>query len=88
MNKNWISPTNKIVWIKAFRRKATKVTLPKPDGRTFICQYDLRPGEVLVTPANGRSFVPRGWFNLDKVTNEEWLDDDIKKVTAKEYGGE
>lgn len=67
MTESWLSPTNKILWMQAFKTRATKVTLK--DGRVFIVEY--RQDTAFVKPQSG--FVPRGEFPLSRVTHESWL---------------
>ena len=72
MAEDWLSPLNRIIWMAAFRKKEQTVTLR--DGRKFVIDYDRRPGEVFVKPAKGSGdLVPRGFFNLKKVTENVWL---------------
>jgi hypothetical protein len=68
-----MGPLNKIVWIKAFRRKQTLVTLP--GNMTFNCDYEERPGFVWVSPASNE-LTPCGWFDLDIVTKQSWIESD------------
>lgn len=67
--EDWLSPMNRIIWIKAFRAKDTEVTLR--DGRKFIMDYGKKPGVVFVKAKDER--VPRGSFELEKVTHNSWL---------------
>lgn len=73
--ENWMSPLNKLIWIKAFRKKQTSVTLR--DGRRFELDFERTPGKVLIYPAvtatGHDTIVPRGWFDLDRVTDDQWL---------------
>ena len=79
-HEDWMTPLNKIIWMRAFKAKATEVTLR--DGRKFIINYDVEPlllkttGEkrVLchVKPADG-SLAPRGYIDLKEATHNEWL---------------
>ena len=68
--EDWLSPMNRMVWMKAFKAKETTVTLR--DGRKFIIDYDKRPGQIFVKPASG-TYVPRGYFDEKKVTNHLWV---------------
>ena len=69
----WMSPINKLIWMKAFIGKQPEVTLN--DGRKFIVDYDRIPGKVWVTPKKKHDFVPCGWFDYKKVTDKGWLDE-------------
>jgi hypothetical protein len=70
----WMNPLNKLIWIEAFRKKRTLVTLP--GGMVFKCDYKKKPGLVWVCPANTKIPVPCGWFDLDVVTKESWIESD------------
>ena len=72
IREDWMSPLNKIIWLKAFRAKQTEVTIR--DGRRFRLDYDRIPGKVWVS-FDGAAFHPCGWFDLKKVTNQLWLQD-------------
>lgn len=74
--ENWLSPLNKIIWMQAFRKRTERVTLR--DGREFIVTYgneSFFQNEVteyaFVVPVKG--LVPRGYFRMNKVTDESWL---------------
>jgi hypothetical protein len=71
--EDWLSPMNKLIWIKAFKAKATTVTLR--DGRKFRAWYTQRDNVPIVEvhPMEGR--VPMGYFELKKVTDHSWLSD-------------
>jgi hypothetical protein len=77
LNKeDWLSPMNKILWIKAFRERKKEVTIR--DGRKFKIKYI---GEkVRVSPVRG--FSPLAWFPLEKVTNSAWLTESSDTVPA------
>jgi hypothetical protein len=76
--ENWLSPMNRIRWIRAFRTRAMRVTLR--DGRRFSIRYTSQnigvSGEsvkvAVVSPADG-SFFPSGNFRLSKVVNRDWV---------------
>jgi hypothetical protein len=68
-DSNWLDPLNKQILQAAFKKKAPQVTLR--DGRIFNLDYNKMPGSVYVTPAFG--FVPRGYFDLKRVTDRLWL---------------
>jgi hypothetical protein len=65
-----MSPLNKIIWINAFRKKATEVMLR--DGRRFTIDYSQTPGKAWVNGTNGES-APCGWFDLARVTDDMFL---------------
>lgn len=66
----WMNPLNKLIWRKAFKARATSVTIN--DGRKFTLDYTKRKGFVLVKPADG-ALVPMGWFDLKRVASLEWI---------------
>ena len=90
-HEDWMSPLNKVIWMRAFRKKQTEVTLR--DGRKFEINYNVRPlvfastGEkfdlVHVQPADG-TFAPCGYFRLKEVTDPRWVSRDDKELTVKE----
>lgn len=73
----WLSPMNRVRWLKAFRSKAKVCTLR--DGRKFKIRYERKKlfshnGMVdiaVVTPTKG--FVPTGQFRMEKVTDKSWI---------------
>jgi len=85
--EDWMSPLNRVIWLKAFRARQTEVTIR--DGRKFKLNYDVRPLElpasgetrklVHITPADGQ-FVPSGYFNLKEVTDPSWVKEDKTEV--------
>lgn len=89
-HEDWMSPLNKVIWMRAFRKKETEVTLR--DGRKFEINYDVRPlvypttGEtfelVHVQPSDGK-FAPSGYFRLKVVTDPDWVKEDNKVVKSK-----
>lgn len=72
-SEDWLSPMNKLIWIKAFKAKAKSVTLR--DGRKFKIEYKQRNETdiVVVNPVKGR--IPMGSFELKSVTESTWLHD-------------
>ena len=86
---NWMSPLNKVIWYKAFKARATRVTIR--DGRKFILDYDvpdfviktlgenIKVVHVRMAPMKEQpswvetNFVPFGFFNLSEVTNMHWI---------------
>lgn len=90
-HEDWMSPLNKVIWMKAFRKREKEVTLR--DGRRFEINYDVRPlvfpttGEtfplVHVQPSDGK-FAPCGYLRLDEVTDPSWVSKDDKALTVKE----
>jgi len=76
LKETWLSPPNRIIWIKAFRERAEIVTIR--DGRKFKLRYSTETifGEnkemVYVSPLRDE-FCPAGWFRLEKVTDNLWL---------------
>jgi hypothetical protein len=83
-NSNWMNPLNKLIWIKAFKDKQELVKLP--GGMQFKCDYRLKPGLVWVKPSDGRTLVPCGWFDLNIVTKESWIESDkfVKRTGVPE----
>ena len=82
--ESWMSPLNKIIWMKAFKTRQTHVTIR--DGRKFVIDYD-RPKLkarnwcfVNPDPEYTGEFVPCGEFDLDKVTDPLWVSEDGKMV--------
>jgi hypothetical protein len=69
--EDWLSPMNRLLWQKAFKSKVATVTLR--DGRKFNLDYEKKNGFVSVTLADKSSYVPRGTFDLKKVTHSSWL---------------
>ena len=45
--ENWMSPLNKIIWYRAFKKRQRYVTIR--DGRKFIVEYDNVPPFVVKT---------------------------------------
>ena len=83
--ENWMSPLNRVLFMQAFRKKATKVTIR--DGREFTIRYDVRPLHYKVTDETrplacveviGPEEVPFGFFDLTVVTNAQWVSDGNK----------
>jgi hypothetical protein len=86
---NWMNPLNRLIWIKAFRQRKTRVTIR--DGRKFKLDYDVPPfviktlGEevevvhVYMAPMDEQPswvetcFAPYGFFDLKEVTNFHWI---------------
>ena len=70
-------PPNRIIWLKAFKAKATEVVIR--DGRKFNVKYfenstifgSEKASYVRVTPKG--EFAPMGYFNLKRVTDTLWL---------------
>lgn len=77
--EDWMSPLNRIIWLNAFRRRATEVTLR--DGRKFSVDYTQKPGKAWVDIIGG-STHPCGWFDLERVTNELFLSEQERKDKA------
>ena len=67
--EDWLSPMNKMIWMKAFKAKETKVVLR--DGRKFTVDYNKRPGEIYVKSNHG--YVPSGYFDEKKVMHTQWI---------------
>lgn len=80
---NWLDPLNKIIWQKAFRERATEMTLR--DGRVFTIRYktmcpfgdsEARRKGVVVDYAwvqpKGTLGPPCGWFQVKDVLNPDW----------------
>jgi hypothetical protein len=88
--ESWLSPPNRIIWIKAFREKATTVTIR--DGRKFNIRYrknvepfsksDPNDEWALVSPDKG--YAPMAWFKLSTVTDQVWLTEPDSIVAKKE----
>jgi hypothetical protein len=88
--EDWMSPLNRIIWLVAFRKKQTKVTIR--DGREFSCEYGHKlthkvSGETIdlvkvdPIPAIGQNpFVPCGYFNMKTVTDVAWLSEKSNAV--------
>jgi hypothetical protein len=70
-----MSPLNKILWYKAFRAKKTSIKLR--DGRVFTIDYKQIPGKAWVNGTNGE-VAPCGWFDLARVTDEQFLYESVK----------
>jgi hypothetical protein len=87
---NWLSPMNRIVLVRAFKAKTGKVTLV--DGRVFRIKYSTTRSKALneeyevayIEPIDG-SFVPCGYFNLDKVMEDEWIFESDKKEPSPSF---
>ena len=83
----WLSPMNRVIWVKAFRARANSATLR--DGRTFDIRYVTRKfmGEnrdmALVAPTPGRGFAPMGYFDLKRVTDKLWIEESDKPDTSR-----
>ena len=87
--ENWLSPPNRIIWLKAFKAKAKEVEIR--DGRKFSIKYfenstifgKEKADYVKVTPKTG--FAPMAYFNMSKVTDTLWLTEtDSAERAAKE----
>lgn len=84
--EDWLSPMNRLVWMKAFRAKSNTVTIR--DGREFKLRYSTQTifGEdmdmVWVEPKKG--FAPAGWFRMKHVTDELWLTESSEPYSQKE----
>jgi hypothetical protein len=104
---DWLSPLNRINWIRAFKTRATTCTLR--DGRKFNIKYssDNQSGVkplfyktteetrelAHVSPAdteqNGNmKLIPRGYFDMSKVTDKAWIYEGRKATRVSEYGGQ
>jgi len=68
--EDWMSPLNRIVWLRAFRTKKKVVQLR--DGRKFSVDYNQIPGKAWVCIMGGPTH-PCGWFDLYRVTDELFL---------------
>jgi hypothetical protein len=85
-----MSPLNRIIWMQAFRKKQTEVTIR--DGRVFDVDYEKGKGLgfdghdlALVTPSQTKKqreqqFVPCGWFDMTRCTDDLWVKEDQKEV--------
>lgn len=98
--ENWMSPLNKIIWLRAFKKRQEFVTIR--DGRKFICDYDVPPfviktlGEninvvhVRMAPMDQQPvwvetvFAPYGFFDLKEVTNIHWITQTTREKSAVE----
>lgn len=75
--ETWLSPMNKVIWLRAFRERATRVTLR--DGRKFKVRYSQEkfpasdPPEEYAWVAPLYGYVPCGWFQMSKCTDTTWL---------------
>ena len=87
--ENWLSPPNRIIWLKAFKAKAKEVEIR--DGRKFEVKYfenstifgKEKVDYVKVSPQKG--FAPMAYFNLKRVTDTMWLTEtDAATRSAKE----
>lgn len=74
--ENWLSPMNRVILLKAFRKRNTSVILR--DGRRFTMEYSTKSSfddefvdVVWVAPEIG--FAPCGWFRMDRVTDRLWI---------------
>lgn len=72
-SEDWLSPMNKLIWMKAFKAKRTEVTVR--DGRKFTIQYKKRNNVDIVHIRPVVGLVPMGYFELWKVTSSSWLED-------------
>jgi len=90
-NENWLTPTNKVLWMKAFRSRAEHVELR--DGRRFQIKYKTAtffpsdgPKEYAwVEPSLG-TFAPSGYFSIERVTDQLWLtESDRPDVPESKY---
>jgi hypothetical protein len=68
--EDWLSPLNRIIWLRAFRARQTLVTLR--DGRKFTVDYDRIPGKAWVDIASSE-VNPCGWFDMERVTDDLFL---------------
>ena len=75
---DWLNPLNKLKIRAAVVKKAPQVTLG--DGRVMNLDYAHTKGQVLITPeptvAFPNSFVPRGYFTIKTIKDDEWLTSD------------
>jgi hypothetical protein len=82
--ESWLSPTNKAIWMKAFKNREKEVTIR--DGRVFFISYETRSifGEdkevAKVWPKVG--FAPIGFFRLEKAIDKLWLTE-AEKATGE-----
>lgn len=92
VEESWMSPMNRIRWYRAFKARATSVTIR--DGRRFNIYYieqnvGLEKTAVklaVVKPVPGEGFVPCGKFRLEKVTDRAWVTaSDIAEPTPSLY---
>lgn len=78
MTTDWMNPLNKIRIRKAVLKKAPQVELE--DGRMMNLDYAHTKGRVLITPKpttkHTNSFVPRGFFSIKTIRDNEWLASD------------
>jgi len=80
---DWKDPLNKIIWQRAFKARATEMTLR--DGRRFTIKYVTKsPMGDPVAKAKGalidyawvqydRAFAPCGWFEVKEVLSMDWM---------------
>jgi hypothetical protein len=80
--ENWLSPLNKMIWVKAFQNRATEMTIR--DGRKFTIKYSTQ--RLYGEPADmawvrSEQFDgPCGWFPVKKVLDPIWLTVEEKEV--------
>jgi len=80
---DWKDPLNRIIWQRAFKARATKMTLR--DGRVFTIKYVTKPpmGDPMAKTRGDKieyawvqydsAFVPCGWFEVKEVLSMEWM---------------
>jgi len=85
---DWKDPLNRIIWHRAFKERATKMTLR--DGRVFTIRYERKapmgdPVEkakgTLIDYAwvqgEGSITAPCGWFEVKDVVSMLWLKGEV-----------
>lgn len=82
MDEDWLSPMNKLIWIRAFKNKEREVTLR--DGRQFKISYSMEsffsaePAQEYAWVECKKEGAPRGWFRMSKVTSSEWVNEETQ----------
>lgn len=84
----WLDPLNKLIWQKAFRERATTMTLR--NGKKYKIRYEKRNVRSLDDRLNGITEMawvqldgwvgngPCGWFRVNEVLNPYWISEGSK----------
>ena len=78
MAEDWLSPMNKLIWMKAFKARSNHATLR--DGRKFKIKYKHRNKTEIAQVSPVQGLVPMGSFELRSVTDSSWLDDESRRT--------
>lgn len=83
IKESWMSPLNRIRWIRAFRERKRSCQIR--DGRKFTIRYIKwrKRDYALVQPVRG--YVPMGIYDLERVTDKIWVTEGEREAEKNKY---